>query len=68
MSHCRKNTHKHLTSVLGICCDSPQPYIIKEYIAGNTLKALLQTEKLAWSKILKIVRALLVHVAIVLLI
>ena len=59
----RKINHKYLASILGICCDSPQPYVIQEYLPGCTLKDLLKrqlsdasAEVLPWSRKLKIVR------------
>ena len=60
IKNCRKQYHKCLVSVLGLCDASRQPYVVTDFIAGESLKDVLLKQDdqnaLSWKEKLKLVR------------
>jgi hypothetical protein len=53
-----KQRHKYLAAVFAVCRETRQPYVLTEYIDGETLKEILSkpAELMNWQRKVKIVR------------
>ena len=53
-----KQKHKNIVSVIGTCTDTRQPYVISDYVEGESLKDVLLKDDhyLTWPRRLKMVR------------